>query len=387
MRKTRRSGCRGPTLGQLRMNIVSLIPDITVEIARRMLPVCSCAPMSSGIFRSVLNALVGPQLADKPMVLMALATIRAETGSFLPISEGQSRYNTSPGGSPFDLYDSRADLGNLGPPDGERFKGRGFIQLTGRSNYMLHGAAIGLGDQLIDEPDLANDPGIAAESARQLPETSRREDSRGAYGWHDLREARRLVNGGKQRTAGFRGSLPDRSDTGSWGTAPVKAAGSLTVAVHVNATEPRTLVSGFRHDILLTALTRHEILSRGHFRSHTCGTKRPPEAGPFDASRMDMQSPPAQGVAIRAGRLFDSKSGAMLKDQVILIQGDRILAVGATDRVQIPHGTVIDLSRATVLPGLIDRHVHLMQDQQPNDARAAFSGLNYALKDSVFSTI
>jgi imidazolonepropionase-like amidohydrolase len=34
-----------------------------------------------------------------------------------------------------------------------------------------------------------------------------------------------------------------------------------------------------------------------------------------------------------------------------------------------------------VLPGLIDRHVHLMQDQQPNDGRAAFLGLHYALKD------
>jgi imidazolonepropionase-like amidohydrolase len=107
-----------------------------------------------------------------------------------------------------------------------------------------------------------------------------------------------------------------------------------------------------------------------------------PEAGPFDASHMDMQPPPAQGVAIRAGRLFDSKSGAMLKDQVILMKGDRITAVGPADRVQIPPGAeVIDLSRATVLPGLIDRHVHLMQEQQPNDARAAFSGLNYALKD------
>src|SRR6204780_1792999 len=107
-----------------------------------------------------------------------------------------------------------------------------------------------------------------------------------------------------------------------------------------------------------------------------------PEAGPFDASRMDMQSPPAQGVAIRAGRLFDSKSGTMLKDQVILIKGDRITAVGPADRVSIPPGAqVIDLSRATVLPGLIDRHVHLMQEQQPNDRRAGFIGLNYALKD------
>jgi hypothetical protein len=107
-----------------------------------------------------------------------------------------------------------------------------------------------------------------------------------------------------------------------------------------------------------------------------------PEAGTFDASRMDMQPAPAQGVAIRAGRLFDSKSGAMLPNQVILIKGDRITAAGPADRVPIPPGAqVIDLSRATVLPGLIDRHVHLMQEQQPNDARAAFSGWNYALKD------
>lgn len=107
-----------------------------------------------------------------------------------------------------------------------------------------------------------------------------------------------------------------------------------------------------------------------------------PEAGPFDASRMNMQAPPAQGVAIRAGRMFESKSGVMLTNQIIVIKGDRITAVGPSDHIQIPSGAeVIDLSRATVLPGLIDRHVHLMQEQQPNDARAAFSGWHYAMKD------
>jgi imidazolonepropionase-like amidohydrolase len=115
-------------------------------------------------------------------------------------------------------------------------------------------------------------------------------------------------------------------------------------------------------------------------RIYAQGTR--PEAGPFDASHMDMQPPPPQGVAVRAGHLFDSKSGAILKDQVILIKADRITAVGPADHIQIPQGAVvIDLTRATVVPGLIDRHVHLMQDQQPNDARAALSGLNYALKD------
>jgi imidazolonepropionase-like amidohydrolase len=97
---------------------------------------------------------------------------------------------------------------------------------------------------------------------------------------------------------------------------------------------------------------------------------------------MNTQAPPAQGIAVRAGRMFDPKSGTNLTNQVILIKGDRITDVGPADRVQIPQGAeVIDLSRATVLPGLIDRHVHLMQEQQPSDGRAAFLGLNAALKD------
>ncbi|MBZ5575626.1 MAG: amidohydrolase family protein [Acidobacteriia bacterium] len=107
-----------------------------------------------------------------------------------------------------------------------------------------------------------------------------------------------------------------------------------------------------------------------------------PQAGPFDGSRIEMQAPPAAGVAVRAGRLFDPKTGAYLTNQVIVIQGDRIAEVGPANRVTIPAGArVIDLSRATVLPGLIDRHVHLIQDQQVNDGRAALTGLNYALAD------
>ena len=107
-----------------------------------------------------------------------------------------------------------------------------------------------------------------------------------------------------------------------------------------------------------------------------------PEAGPFDAAHIEIQPPPAPGVAVRAGRLFDPKSETNLVNQVILIRGDRIADTGPASRVSIPPGVrVIDLSQATVLPGLIDRHVHLIQDQQVNDGRATLAGLNYALKD------
>ena len=43
---------------------------------------------------------------------MALATIKAESAGFAPISEGKSKWNTSQGGEPFDLYDFRTDIGN-----------------------------------------------------------------------------------------------------------------------------------------------------------------------------------------------------------------------------------------------------------------------------------
>ena len=65
-------------------------------------------------------------------------------------------------------------------------------------------------------------------------------------------------------------------------------------------------------------------------------------------------------LAVRAGRLFDSNAGKLLADQVVLIEGERITEVGSAASVKIPAGVrVIDLSKATVLPGLIDAHTHM----------------------------
>jgi peptidoglycan hydrolase-like protein with peptidoglycan-binding domain len=182
------------------------LAGVTVEIVAKMFPGTPLANIQTNL-PFVLQALADADLADTNMVLMALATIRAETGNFTPLSEFKSRFNTAPGGAPFALYDNRRDLGNQGPPDGENFKGRGYIQLTGRANYQVHGAAVGLGSQLINNPSLANQPDVAAKLLASFLK-SKEQGIRNALSAGNLTQARKLVNGGshglEEFTAAFK---------------------------------------------------------------------------------------------------------------------------------------------------------------------------------------
>jgi len=169
-------------------------PEPAPQLVTRMFPGTPLSNIEENL-PFVLGALKEANLDDRDMLLMALATIRAETGNFTPLSEFKSKYNTSPGGKPFGLYDDREDLGNQGPPDGINFRGRGYIQLTGRSNYQIHGAAIGLENQLVENPALANEPLIAARLLASFLK-SKEYEIREALAVRHLRKARKLVNGG-----------------------------------------------------------------------------------------------------------------------------------------------------------------------------------------------
>jgi putative chitinase len=144
---------------------------------------------------SVLAGLRDKGLVDREMVLMALATIRAETEGFVPINEFVSKYNTST--VPFDKYEPGTsvgkDLGNTQPGDGARFRGRGFVQLTGRYNYNRIGAQISA--NLIVTPTLANDSSLAGRILAQFL-FNKQDIIRAALSSGDLKAARRAVNGG-----------------------------------------------------------------------------------------------------------------------------------------------------------------------------------------------
>ena len=137
----------------------SVTGKVTVEIVSQMFPGTPVDTIKANL-PSFLKALEDAGLTDKDMVLMALASVRADLGNFAPVEERKSRFNTSADGHAFDLYDNKR--GNKGPPDGERFKGRGYLGLRGRISYEKYGAAIGLLEPLMANPDLANEPLIAA---------------------------------------------------------------------------------------------------------------------------------------------------------------------------------------------------------------------------------
>jgi len=90
-----------------------------------------------------------------PTAVATIATVAVETGNFWPVKErGGPGYLT-------DLYEGRVDLGNNQPGDGARFRGRGFVQITGRVNYTRYAAETG--HDLVGNPDLAMDPAVAAD--------------------------------------------------------------------------------------------------------------------------------------------------------------------------------------------------------------------------------
>jgi len=126
--------------------------SLTPEVLQKIVP-----RLDDGKAQEVAEALTpAMEWADisTPTRLAAfIAQVAHESGGFRYMRElGPDSY--------FDRYEGREDLGNTEPGDGLRFKGRGYIQITGRDNYTQAGADLEL--DLVNQPEMAETPQVAA---------------------------------------------------------------------------------------------------------------------------------------------------------------------------------------------------------------------------------
>lgn len=201
----------------------------------------------------LLDALTRLGVNDTDMVLVALACVRTETGDFVPKDEPEydlnttgtytnnatgettwtstvenvhgknyatlaahhllqtkkqhvETWNTNDQSEPGDIYQSNKQLGNTQPGDGWRYRGRGLIQLTGRSLYLTAGTNAGLGDLFVRDPDQVNSAENAgAAVAGYLKINQPRIEKYLRAG--DLTKARISVNGGTNGIQEFKDSM------------------------------------------------------------------------------------------------------------------------------------------------------------------------------------
>lgn len=144
---------------------------------------------ASDCFDAVDQALTDLKINTSLTLIGALATVRVEVGrSFKPVMENASGQ----------AYENRHDLGNYVPGDGTKYKGRGFIQLTGRSNYENYGRVFNL--DLVCHPELALDVTISAKILAQYFKDKNISQVCEAKDWTKVRK---LVNGGSNGLTDF----------------------------------------------------------------------------------------------------------------------------------------------------------------------------------------
>ncbi|WP_405573418.1 amidohydrolase family protein [Winogradskyella sp. Asnod2-B02-A] len=96
----------------------------------------------------------------------------------------------------------------------------------------------------------------------------------------------------------------------------------------------------------------------------------------------------AQNTYLHCGKIIDTKSGRIVNEKTIVVSGDKIISIenGYVNPIN-PEDNTVDLKSKTVMPGLIDMHVHIEGETNPksyleeytlNDADVAFNSVNYA---------
>jgi predicted chitinase len=141
-----------PTTNNVAEEITATSSRVTVALLESVFPESARANIE--VNASYLpEALQEFKVSDKRLAAAIIATIAVETPNFEPLAES-AEYAKN--------YEGRSALGNTNPGDGVRYRGRGYLQLTGRANYQMMSERLGLGSRLLDSPDDANSPEVAS---------------------------------------------------------------------------------------------------------------------------------------------------------------------------------------------------------------------------------
>lgn len=185
-------------------------------------------------------------------------------------------------------YEGRKDLGNTQMGDGEKYKGRGFIQLTGRYNYEQAGKALGL--PLVDQPELAADPQIASKIAIWYLQSRKNKQGMSAIDTSaagDITGTTQLINGGQngaedrlRRTraymASYSGSTINQTPAAT-ATASAIAANALPPG-SVSSTQGVTLPGSNTELEKQTALAQQSLVALSTIASAVTRQRVNPEA-------------------------------------------------------------------------------------------------------------
>lgn len=211
---------------------------------------------------AVIKAMLEAGITDPKEQASFMAQLDHESGGFKVLRENLnyrasrlkevfSRYRNNPAAAERDagnpeaianmVYGNRSDLGNTEPGDGWKYRGRGFIQLTGRDNFTR--ASRDLGIDLVNNPDLAETPEVAAKLAIWYWKKS---NAGAAARAGDLRASRRAVNGGYNGMADVQGKFNtylSQALAGKFapsGEKPARTDGETAVAATEGATPAQT---------------------------------------------------------------------------------------------------------------------------------------------------
>lgn len=141
-----------PAATDVAEEITSISSKVTVTLLESVFP--ESARASIEVNAPYLPAALQEfKISDKRLAAAIIATIAVETPNFEPLAKS-AEYAKN--------YEGRSALGNTNPGDGVRYRGRGYLQITGRTNYQKMSERLGLGSRLLNSPDDANSPEVAS---------------------------------------------------------------------------------------------------------------------------------------------------------------------------------------------------------------------------------